>query len=587
MTLASSTSTSTSTGHRLTASTAFACIGFLLSMLAGCGGGGSSTAPPNGNQSGAPVQGASADARTPYWASDLGVRPNLAHLFTNANSIAPVITLSGAEQAQVQQAGRVAALAAGTERKGALATAVQRRTVAGLSSIVFHSAAGSVQQPNNLTGATIEAIAPDGAGGFERIAATSLRSDGTYAITGVPEGPHWLRFGLDLVWTDAGFIDWSSEAFGRADVAGASLPTVLNINAGNLSPWQADDSLAWVVPQQGTSSAIVLTSTAVTNAPRLLDTALGDFGIDISTGIFSGALLDAGKGDQAYLNQLVTQPATGVRALARSMVLPALTTADGSTTPVTSGFLDIAPTASLKLRWNRSEHAAYAAAVNPSAVPSTSAIGVSAFALPPLFGTPSDAYSLVEFNTLGTNDIDFGRIRYGNPFPAEWNRVLDSALVFTARYLAPGATVPEPLERGIVSSELIDPGSQDDATVRLAPRITPARSPQINGKSLFANQLAVGTSPVLSWAVPAVGVPSQYFVRLVELSAVGTRSRLRTVGRLYTTATTLTVPPGLLLAGHLYVVTIAAIDSSSPITQPFRTTLPFSFATLMSAIVSP
>ena len=87
--------------------------------------------------------------------------------------------------------------------------------------------------------------------------------------------------------------------------------------------------------------------------------------------------------------------------------------------------------------------------------------------------------------------------------------------------------------------------------------------------------------------MPAVGVPSQYFVRLVELSAVGTRSRLRTVGRLYTTATTLTVPPGLLLAGHLYVVTIAAIDSSSPITQPFRTTLPFSFATLMSAIVSP
>jgi len=516
------------------------------------------------------------------------VRPNLAHLFANANTSAPVIALNGAEQAQVQQAGRTAALSVASERKSALAIAVQRRTVTGLSSVVFHATSGSVQQADNLTGANIEAIAPDGAGGFERIAATSLRSDGTYAITGVPEGPHWLRFGLNFVWTDAGYIDWSSEAFGRPDVVGASLPTVLNINAGNLSPWQVDDSLAWVVPQQGASLGIVLTSSAVTNPPRLLDTALGNFAIDIGTGdSFFGALLDASKGDQAYLNQLVTQPATGVRALERSMVLPALTTADGSTTPVNSAFLDIAPSASLKLRWNRSAYAAYAAAVNPSAVASTSAIGVSAFALPPLYGTPSDAYSLVEFNTLGTNDVDFGRIRYGNPFPADWNRVLDGSLTFTARYLAPGATVPEPLQRGIVSSELIDPGTRDDATVRLAPRISPARSPQINGKSLFTNQLAVGTSPVLSWAAPAVGTPSHYFVRVIELSAVGPRSRLRTVGRLYTTATTLTVPPGLLQTGHLYVVTVAAIDSGSPITQPMRSTLPFSFATLMSAIVSP
>ena len=45
-------------------------------------------------------------------------------------------------------------------------------------------------------------------------------------------------------------------------------------------------------------------------------------------------------------------------------------------------------------------------------------MAVSAFAMPPVYGTPSDAYTLLEFNTVGSGDIDFGRIRYGNTFPA-------------------------------------------------------------------------------------------------------------------------------------------------------------------------
>jgi hypothetical protein len=35
-------------------------------------------------------------------------------------------------------------------------------------------------------------------------------------------------------------------------------------------------------------------------------------------------------------------------------------------------------------------------------------------------------------------------------------------------------------------------------------RITPPRSPQINGRSLFSNRLAVGVSPTLTWQAPAV-----------------------------------------------------------------------------------
>jgi hypothetical protein len=273
--------------------------------------------------------------------------------------------------------------------------------------------------------------------------------------------------------------------------------------------------------------------------------------------------------------------------LSRSLVLPALTTADGTFTPVSSGFLDVEPNARLRLRWQRASFIRYGDAVHPGAVPTNTGLGVSAFALPPIYGTPGDAYSLLEFDTLGTADIDFGTLRYGNPFPSDWNRLVDAFAVFTKNYLAPGATVSEPLERGLSLSVLLDPAVRDNATMTLAPAISPPRHPQINGKTLFANQLAVGTTPRLSWTAPEVGTPSRYFVRLLELRADGTRSRFRPVATFTTGETAMTVPPGLMSAGQVYVVTVAALASSAPVTQPGRNGLPLAFATTMSAIVSP
>lgn len=566
------------------AATALPAIAVLsCAVLAACGG----SSGGGADDKAGPGRAAHASARAPYWVSDAGLRPDLVHWLGNGAESGPIVSLSASEQAQALAAVLRPSAARAQQREPATAVAVQRRTVTGLSSTVYHTPTGSSELPDDLTGADIEAIAPAAAGGFELIAPSALRNDGTYAITGVPEGGYWLRFGVNYVWTASAFIDWSSEAFGRTDVRAATQPTPFAIDAGNLSPWQAGDGLSWVVPMQGVSLAIPLDSTAVGNPPLPLDAALAGFALDLGSLDFSFGLLDAAKGDQAYLNQLVTQPSTGARVLARSLVLPSLSTADGSSTAVSSGFLEVPLSATLDLTWDRSAYAAYVDAVHPGAVPSLSVMAVSAFAMPPIYGTPSDAYTLAEFDTLGVDDIDFGRLRYGNPFPADWHSVLDGIFAFSVRYLAPGATVPEVLQRGLSSSELIDTASGSDATARLTPRITPARTPTINGKPLFQNQLAVGTSPVLAWAPPAVGTPNQYFVRLIELSADGLRTRLRTVGRFYTTETTLTVPPGPMQPGHLYVVTIAALSSGSPVTQPFRSALPLSFATLMSAIVSP
>lgn len=557
---------------------------------------GGGTSPPP-----APMYPRLAPEQEPYWSKGTGVRPNLAHLLQGGAAAGTVVSLS-AEEARWLGARAAAAPAAVQPPQAAKpgpatrvqATAVQRRTVTGLYSFLFHLASGTTQQPIDLSAMKIEAVAPDGAGGFEVIPATARRSDGTYAIAGVPEGPHWVRLGTRYVWTDEGFVDWSFDFFGRADAVFPTLPTRLVLNAGNLAPWQTTDTLAWAVPQQGYSLALPLTDPALANAPRLGETALGAFGFELGpNGLFVN-LLDAGKGDIAYLNQLATLPAvqalqsTGpVRVLARSMVLPPLTTADGAASTVNSGFLDIAANARLRLRFQRATFGRYADAVFPGAVPTANLLAVSTFALPPLFGTPGDAYSLLEFNTLGGEDADFGLLRYGNPFPRDWNRVIDGFVGYTRNYLAPGATVSEPLQRGILVSQLMDAATHDDASATLAPTVTPPRRPQINGKTLFNNQLGIGASPQLSWAAPELGSPGRYFVRVFELVNVGTRSGLRSRASFTTAQTSMTVPPGLLEAGHLYVLTIAAIGTSTPVTQPNRSSLPLAFATLMTAIVSP
>jgi hypothetical protein len=594
-----------------------ACMASLL--IAACGGGGSSgpseSAPtpapsPAPTPAPAPDPGGSAPPPAPllarlapdqeaYWAKGAGVRPNLAHLLDASAGGSTAVSLDAGESAWLR--ARIAAAGAEVAKAGAAngpgdlraqAPAVQRRTVTGLNTFLFHSATtGTTQQPVDLTATVIEAIAPNGAGGFEIVPATAKRADGTYTIAGVPEGPHWVRLGTRYVWTDQAFVDWSVDFFGRADVAFPANPTRLVVNAGNLAAWQTNDTLAWVAPQHGYSLAMTLTDPSFVNVPRLGETALGAFGFELAPNGLFGGLLDPAKGDQAYINQLATLPAVPsygpVRVLSRSMVLPPITTADGSTTTVNSGFLDIAANAKLRLRWQRAAFASYRDAVHPNALAASSFVAVSSFALPLTFGTPSDAYSLLEFSTLGSSDIDFGTLRYGNPFPTGWNRTIDTFVSFTKNYLAPGATVSEPLQRGLSMSVLIDPASRDDASVTLQPGVSPPRHPQINGKTLFANQLGVGTTPQLAWTAPEVGTASRYLLRVFELLPNGTRSRFRSVATMSTSETAMTLPPGLLVPGRVYVFTVAAVNTSAPVTQPNRTSLPFSFATTMSAIVSP
>jgi len=68
---------------------------------------------------------------------------------------------------------------------------------------------------------------------------------------------------------------------------------------------------------------------------------------------------------------------------------------------------------------------------------------------------------------------------------------------------------------------------------------------------------------------------------------VGPRSSSRFVARFYSSDTSMDIPPGLLQPGEVYFLTISAIAAGSPLSAPLRSQLPYSFATMMSALISP
>jgi hypothetical protein len=115
-------------------------------------------------------------------------------------------------------------------------------------------------------------------------------------------------------------------------------------------------------------------------------------------------------------------------------------------------------------------------------------------------------------------------------------------------------------------------------------------NPQINGKSLFSNQLSVGLSPTVSWSAPRIGTPSLYLLRFWELDVVNERTVPNVVANYYTTDTSATVPAEALKPGNVYFATISAIaDARTDVSlaKPFRFSLPDHFSTVMTAIFSP
>lgn len=118
----------------------------------------------------------------------------------------------------------------------------------------------------------------------------------------------------------------------------------------------------------------------------------------------------------------------------------------------------------------------------------------------------------------------------------------------------------------------------------LSPALSFPQNIKVGGNVVPYNQSVIGigtTTPTISWEAPAMGKPIWYRINVVDLTDLvgtdGTTSTRRTVGVMYTTATQVTIPDGIMKSGAEYYFQVFAEmrdkhDSAQPFVYPERRT---------------
>lgn len=443
--------------------------------------------------------------------------------------------------------------------------------------------------PSDLSAAVIEAHVPDGAGW--RVVPGYGRSDGTFAIPGVPEAGHfWLRVarrpvGHDFYWTDADAIDFDTTSVGPLEVEGSAGSSKVRVRAGGLSPWQEGDRLAWYAPD-ALDVSDDLAGDLGEGLPQPGDTALDGFTFDW----LGRPVIRVDEGDRAWLVQ--TRRLEGDAGAAYRTPVAAFTPApvrqgtDGAPIEL-SGTFASPPSIEVRLAWDRPAFEALRPAIHPAHTGALSSAGGRVFAHA---GARDDGslwfgfeFGLLDLEDPGgmMADDDLGAFALGNPYPDAW--VMQS---FAATWPVEvpfdfGDDVPRPLEATVaVRSRTLSSDGHP-----LAPQIGPVGGVRLGGASLDDGASGVAPEAELSFDAPALGAATGYLVQVVE--AVRTPPEPFAPGwylaaQLWLPGDVARVrmPHGLLRPGGTYVLVIRAFrDEGQDLRgHPARTAVESAFA---------
>jgi hypothetical protein len=455
-------------------------------------------------------------------------------------------------------------------------------TVRGTKINTRFSDAGEANQAVDLTTTTIAALIPNGTGGYSTIQGTG-DVFGNFSVPGVPPGNYLLRVGADYLSTDKSVTDFGNFVGGRPDViTTSSSGTSLQLSLTNLSPWVSGfDYLELVSPNAGAYSML---GSSTTNGSTTVS----------ATETWRRWLLDSSKGDQAYIAQLhststaVQNPSHIPYALhifTRLLGPSAVTIANGGSTAISGAMTDVGTGASVRLNIKGSAFQQVGAAANPNAVLDSNTVYLSGLPYGAKYGWTGGTVDFITYNSdqgVIANDVDFGDIAYGDSFPT-WTPIIDYSVAAWMQYTPPGA-ISATTAYDVLSTTTTDLPS---LTSPLQPLIGTVLSPTINGNDFFSDQSGVGSSPTISWAAPSFGTPSGYrvIVSIVNKNAAFITSGLP----IYTTATSVTLPPGSLTSGLYYCVRLEAIyrKGMDMSVSPLRQALPSAVAPVLSGLITP
>lgn len=453
-------------------------------------------------------------------------------------------------------------------------------TIRGTRIVSSVTDSGVVDNPDDTTAFPISAIYSDYSGTYHQAQGNGSTA-GTFTIPAVPTGYYWLQHGQkNYFYTSTSNIDTGYSWLGRNDVAYSNAGTYLSLNLTGLNAWQSSDRLEWFVSNAGSFAEWWWPSYPIGST-----TMSGNFGFATGTPLSS-----ASSGDQAYISQLSTVDVNGFQLQFLSRVLgpTSVTTLNGGGTSVIGNLVAVPLTSTIRVNIKGSAFFGLQSSVNPNAVSTATYAYLSALPGSDKGFLTSSADLIMYENSNGPleNDLDLGDRQFGNPYPSSWGVVLSYEHIFNVSYLAPNATAPVNKQAVV----LLYTTTLPSATSPLTPLVGPVSSPLVQGSNFFNDQYSVGTTPTISWSAPTVGTATGYVVVVYQLSADSSfNSQVASVASLYTTKTSIKLPPNLLLPGNTYVFDIVAyhrqgIDFE---TEPYRKSLPEAYAECLSGRITP
>jgi hypothetical protein len=471
----------------------------------------------------------------------------------------------------------------------------------------YWTPSGSVNVPQQWpTGVNYPAaLVPQSDGSLLRLQGAA-NSDGSFSIPNVPGGNYWLEINPNAnYWTTASDFDDGYDVIGRPPATTATQSTtkftssISGINAsttgGDFFLTQTDLANSFSpafgsIPANSTTFTSSVPVTSNTDWTKVTTLYLGQYAFSTS-GSFVGYLLGP------------------------SRTISGVTFVNGAGNPI-SAILSSSPTVSLPLSISGSAWAALASSIGPGfasptvsdysvfaqpfatdrlALPASGLLGpnltllaptappsTTPIPVPAAYACALDVVSL-NFSLTGlglaliANDVDYGTISFGDPYPAAWPRMFQYCQISTV-------TLPRP--NSTATDTFIVTNKQTTAlpTGPVTPILGPVQSPTANGGSLFQTATLGTTAVTISWSVPSTGQPYGYFVQVYQMGTLPSGGTGYTIAGSYGTAkTSVSIP--FLTAGNTYVfVILAASDASANVaTKPLRHRVPTAESAVISA----
>ena len=412
---------------------------------------------------------------------------------------------------------------------------------------------GVVDYGEDLSSATVEALIPNGKGGYNTQKGSG-DSSGNFSIANVPAGSFLLHIvrnvagtsSNDYVLASASDIDAGTLITGRPDAVPIRTGVTIAANATLSVPPAGGDTVVWASPD---ARAFGYPSSAVTQP---------------YTASFpqTGNLIDSTKGDRAFLAHYKgSSPATNVvvSSIAEDLEYTSIQETDGTTVHLPAGTMSAVTGSTTDPVIKISQFdPIFSGLTNNAAIQRNFSLVDVGYA--GNYGYANGVPLIYSDLSQTAADVDLGSLSYG---------VVTSAGVPFFNFLDAGSR-KFPFTGGnitlLVGSQIVSDVVPTTSTP-LVPVLGLPRSPTIDGVDFYSSQTNSSLAPQISWGPPTLGTANYYILTIFDITGASTLQ-----WNFFTNANGVAVPSGILQTAHTYVIQLTTIlDTGATFaTAPFR-----------------